>query len=128
VLKIDKYVPPGRHPGYARNPKYISTTAPSRMRYHPKTLKSCFLIYPIRKRSTNRDTIKDTTVPVTSRVSSREVKAKPNFTTFRRLAPNMTGMARKKVYSAATVLDTPMSSAPTMVAPEREVPGKTAAM
>ena len=37
-------------------------------------------------------------------------------------------MARKNVYSAATVLDTPIKRAPTMVAPERDVPGKTAAI
>ena len=37
-------------------------------------------------------------------------------------------IARKKVNSAATVLDTPIISAPTIVAPERDVPGKIAAM
>ena len=40
----------------------------------------------------------------------------------------MTGIARKKVNSAATVRDTPSISAPTIVAPEREVPGKIAAI
>ena len=40
----------------------------------------------------------------------------------------MTGMARKKVNSAATLLDTPIRSAPTIVAPEREVPGNIAAI
>ena len=39
------------------------------------------------------------------------------------LAPNITGIARKKVNSAATYLDTPKSNAPIIVAPEREVPG-----
>ena len=72
--------------------------------------------------------IKDTTVPIMSNINSSEVNAKPNFTTLRRLAPNITGIARKNVYSAATVLDTPMSNAPTMVAPERDVPGNTAAI
>ena len=38
------------------------------------------------------------------------------------------GIARKNVNSAATVLDTPISRAPTIVAPEREVPGKIAAI
>ena len=112
---------------YAASPKYTSTTIPSTMRYHPNILKLCFLIYPMRNRSTNRDMTKDTTVPVISSASSADVNSKPNFTTFSRLAPNITGIARKNVYSAATVLDTPMSSAPTIVAPEREVPGKTAA-
>ena len=89
---------------------------PSTILYQPKTLKSCFLIYPIKKRSTYSDTTKDTTVPITRSISSRDVNAKPNFTTLSRLAPNITGIARKNVYSAATVLDTPISSAPTMVA------------
>ena len=60
--------------------------------------------------------------------ASSVVKVKPNFTNFRKLAPNITGMARKKVNSAATLLETPISNAPTMVAPEREVPGNTAAI
>ena len=51
-----------------------------------------------------------------------------NFAPLRRLAPNITGTARKKVYSAATVLEIPSISAPTMVAPEREVPGNIAAI
>ena len=40
----------------------------------------------------------------------------------------MTGIARKNVNSEATVLDTPISNAPTIVAPDLEVPGKIAAM
>lgn len=47
---------------------------------------------------------------------------------FQQLAPNIAGIARKKVNSAAAVLETPSSSAPTMVAPEREVPGNIAAI
>ena len=38
-------------------------------------------------------------------------------------APTMVGMARKKENSAAARLSTPKSSAPTMVEPERDVPG-----
>ena len=69
-----------------------------------------------------------------SRISLPTTAALPSATSFRnlaifnRLAPNITGMARKKVNSAATLLDTPSSRAPTMVAPEREVPGKMAAI
>lgn len=60
--------------------------------------------------------------------SSNDVNSNPNFTTFKRLAPNMTGIARKNVYSAAMVLETPIKSAPTIVAPDLEVPGKIAAI
>ena len=77
---------------------------------------------------TPMDTAKATTMPTISREASVMVKWKPNFTSVRRLAPNMTGMARKKVNSAAITLLTPISSAPTIVAPEREVPGKIAAI
>lgn len=66
-------------------------------------------------------------MPASRIVSSFPENANPNLTSFKRLAPNITGIARKKVNSAATVLDTPIKSAPKMVAPEREVPGKMAA-
>ena len=39
------------------------------------------------------------------------------------LEPNHDGTARKKVNSAAATRDTPMSRAPMMVDPDREVPG-----
>ena len=42
---------------------------------------------------------------------------------FRRLAPNMTGIPRKKVNSAATVREVPTRIPPIMVEPERDVPG-----
>ena len=98
------------------------------MRYHPNTLKSCFLIYPIKNRITITETINAVTIPVTRTMISFPVIAASNFNTLRRLAPSITGIARKKVNSAATVLDTPIKSAPKIVAPEREVPGKMAAI
>ena len=82
----------------------------------------------MRKEITPMDTTKATTMPIIRSDASVMLKPSPNFTSFRRLAPNMTGIARKKVNSADTTLLTPMSSAPTMVAPEREVPGNTAAI
>ena len=69
------------------------------------------------------ETTKETTMPVTRITTSQEVKFSPNFTIFKRLAPNITGIARKKVYSAATVLEAPTRIPPIMVDPEREVPG-----
>ena len=74
------------------------------------------------------ETTKATTIPVKRIPNSNPLKAKPNFNTFNRLAPSITGIARKNVNSAATVLDTPISNAPTIVAPERLVPGKIAAI
>ena len=76
---------------------------------------------------TTTDTINAETIPVNKIAASAPVKSNPNFTILRRLAPNMTGIARKNVNSAATVLDTPISNAPTIVAPDRDVPGNTAA-
>ena len=75
-----------------------------------------------------RDTTKATTMPTIRITASSSEKCNPNPHIFKRLAPNITGMARKNVYSAATVLDTPISKAPTIVAPERDVPGKIAAI
>lgn len=109
------------------NAKYNNTAAPSTMRYQPNTLKSCFLIYPIRNRITKTDTKNATTIPTSKMTSSLLVNVPPNLTSFKRLAPSITGIAKKNVNSAATVRDTPISSAPTIVAPERDVPGKTAA-
>ena len=74
------------------------------------------------------DTTNATIIPVKRMPNSYPLNAKPNFSTFKRLAPNMTGIARKNVNSAATVLETPINNAPTMVAPERLVPGKIAAI
>ena len=99
---------------------------PRMIRYHPNTLKSCFLIYPIKNLITTSDTANATTIPTTRITTSWEVIVAfiKNFAPFKRLAPNITGIARKNVYSAATVLEIPSNNAPTIVAPERDVPGK----
>ena len=69
-----------------------------------------------------------TTIPTNRIASSPPVKLNPNFTIFKRLAPAITGIARKNVNSAATVLDNPTRIPPRIVAPERDVPGKIAAI
>ena len=74
------------------------------------------------------DTINATAIPTMRMRSSWDVKLKPNFTSFKALPPSMAGMARKNVNSAAVVREIPISRAPTIVAPEREVPGNTAAI
>lgn len=43
--------------------------------------------------------------------------------TFKRLAPNMTGIAKKNENSLATVLEQPQYKPPKIVAPLLEVPG-----
>ena len=69
------------------------------------------------------DIPKETTQPSIRNPNSAAVKWNPNLISFSALAPNMTGIARKNVNSAATSLDTPMISAPTIVAPDLDVPG-----
>ena len=64
-------------------------------------------------------------MPTSSTPSSVPLIA-PNFTIFSSDAPNITGTARKNVYSAATSRDVPMRMPPRMVAPERDVPGMSA--
>ena len=74
------------------------------------------------------ETTKATTMPTIRITASEALKARPNFTSFKRLAPAITGTARKKVNSAAVVRDMPRRMPPRIVAPEREVPGNTAAI
>ena len=71
------------------------------------------------------ETTNATTIPTIRIITSVPVKEKPNFRIFRRLAPNMTGIPRKKVNSAATVREVPARIPPIMVEPERDVPGTT---
>lgn len=56
-------------------------------------------------------------------LNSDTVNNKPNFKSFIKLSPNITGTARKNVNSAAATLDTPISNEPIIVEPERDVPG-----
>ena len=69
------------------------------------------------------------TTPTASTTASVVVMARPaaaNLMHFTRPQPNMMGMARKNVNSAAAVLLQPHNMPPMMVAPEREVPGMMA--
>lgn len=77
----------------------------------------------MRKRMVSMDTANEITIPIISIANSAHEKTKPNLTSLNRLAPIIVGMARKNENSAAAFLDTPISSAPAIVAPEREVPG-----
>ena len=76
----------------------------------------------------NIDVIKATTIPTNNIASSIPLKANENLINLSKEAPNITGIAKKKVNSAATVLDTPKSKAPTIVAPDLDVPGNIAAI
>ena len=67
-------------------------------------------------------------MPTSKIAISIPVNDNPNLSILRRLAPNITGIAKKNVYSAATVLDIPINNAPIIVAPERDVPGNIAAI
>ena len=71
----------------------------------------------------NTETKKETMVPVIKTAASKVEKINPNFNIFSKLAPSITGIARKNVNSVATNLDAPNKIPPTIVAPEREVPG-----
>ena len=96
---------------------------PSAILYQPNTVKSCFFIYPIRNFITAIETRNAVIVPAASTAASSAVKRKPNFIIFIALIPNIAGTARKNVNSVAATLDTPIISAPIIVAPLRDVPG-----
>ena len=72
------------------------------------------------------ETANETTVPNKSRNTCIPVKFNPNLISFKKLGPNIAGSARKSVDYAGTPVDTPMGSGPTIVAPERDVPGISA--
>ena len=78
---------------YRKSEKNNNTTIPRTIRYHPNTLKSCFLIYPIRNLIARIETTKETKVPTIKIIASVPVKFRPNFTSFNKLAPNMVGIA-----------------------------------
>ena len=73
------------------------------------------------------ETTKAVISPVASTASSVALIAKPSsatyFTHFNSPQPNITGIARKNVNSAAAVLEQPHSMPPMMVDPDRDVPG-----
>lgn len=108
---------------YSKITKYPTTKIPKAIRYQPNALKSLFLIYPIKNLIAITETTKATIIPVNKMVISSPVKLKPNLTSFNALAPNMTGIDKKKEYSAAMKREEPSIIAPSIVAPERDVPG-----
>ena len=67
--------------------------------------------------------INATIIPKSKQISSSKVNKSPNFFSFKRLAPNIIGIARKKVNSVAAARDTPKIIPPIIVDPDREVPG-----
>ena len=85
---------------YPANTKYPITKPPKTIRYQPKALKSLFLIYPNKNLIATMETPKATSIPVISMATSIPVKTKPNLTSFRKLAPNMTGIDRKRKLAA----------------------------
>src|SRR5699024_961341 len=88
-----------------------------------KHLKIMFFDKFIRNLITKTDTANATAIPRTRASSSALVKSNPNFNSLKALAPSIVGTARKKVNSAAATRETPMSKAPIIVAPDRDVPG-----
>lgn len=85
---------------------------PRIIRYHPKILKSCFFMYVTSNLMTIMDTTKATIIPTISTIISIEVKTNPNFINLNKLAPNITGIAKKNVNSVDTSLEMPSSNAP----------------
>lgn len=81
--------------------KYKRTINPNIIRYQPKTLKSLFLIYPIRNLIAIIETTKATIIPVSNINNSVAEKPNPNFNNFNALAPNITGIDKKNEYSVA---------------------------
>jgi len=99
---------------------------PSMIRYHPNAAKLCFFTNPIKNLMVTAETINAVTVPAIRIRISADVIGTPfimNFRHLRRLAPNMAGRARKKENSDAVLRLIPSIIPPSMVEPERDVPG-----
>ena len=87
------------------NAKYTITNRPSMIRYTPNALKSFFLIYPSKNLIATIDTRNDTTIPTISTINCVDVNARPNFTIFNKLAPNITGIPKKNENSAGYYIE-----------------------
>ena len=87
------------------NAKYTITSRPSIIRYTPNALKSFFLIYPSKNLIATIDTRNDTTIPTISTINCVDVNARPNFTIFNKLAPNITGIPKKNENSAGYYIE-----------------------
>ena len=69
------------------------------------------------------ETTNATNIPSIKMKNWKKLNAKPNFLSFNKLAPNITGIDIKNENSAAKLLESPRISAPIIVAPDLEVPG-----
>ena len=81
---------------------------------------------PSKKRIATNDTKNATIIPTIKATSSGELIEPTlirNFTSFRKLAPNITGIDKKKENSVAICLEAPRVIPPSIVAPDLEVPG-----
>ena len=72
---------------------------------------------------TTNDTKKATAQPTSSIEISVILKTNPYFSIFKKLAPNIIGIAKKNVNSEANTLDAPNANAPIIVDPDLDVPG-----
>jgi len=80
-------------------------------------------MYPINHFITNNETKKARTDPENIIIHSIPVKENPIFNNFKRVAPNIVGIAKKKVNSAITLFSSPIRSPPRIVEPDLDVPG-----
>ena len=96
---------------------------PSTIRYHANTRKVCFSTNLTNALTTNKAEINAATKPTAifnmlSWVNTSALRIRSNVA-----APNMVGIAKKKENSVAALRDNPENIPPTMVAPDRDVPG-----
>ena len=106
--------------------KYPTRIKPRIIRYIPKTEKSCFFTKSIRNFIVTSDMTKETAIPIRRIPTSAPVTVAPdraNLATFKSDAPSITGIAIKKENSAPAPRDTPRTIEPSIVEPERDVPG-----
>src|SRR5690625_3107776 len=80
-------------------------------------------LYPYTTLFRSIETKKEVIQPAARTINSSGVKLKPKPSSLTKLAPSITGMDMKNENSAAIGRSVPNKIPPTMVEPEREVPG-----
>ena len=106
--------------------KKNSTKNPSAILYHPKAEKLCFFTKFIKNLIVTAETANAVNVPAIRMANSADVTENPfnmNFRSLSRLAPNIAGSARKNENSDAVLRFIPRIIPPSIVEPERDVPG-----
>src|SRR5260221_14224022 len=104
----------------------VRTKRASAIRYQANALKSWLATKRIKAFTARSANTKLTTNPTAKGARSSPERSSRYFTSWEPVAANMIGTARKKENSVATWRERPNIIPPMIVAPDRDVPGRSA--